>query len=113
VRANFLRVQSAASGKVRSRLRLAGHGSGGARIWRGKDNVDGVHPHGMERPNYMNCMGLVFHGVQRFLGNRDSCGAMLEFGTRSLGMRCAPGSTNGCAARTTSTATCAPASKTT
>jgi hypothetical protein len=31
--------------------------------WWGKENVDGVRPHGMERPNYT---GLVFNGVQRF-----------------------------------------------
>lgn len=52
--------------------------------WWGKDNVDGVRPHGMERPNYT---GLVFNGVQRFLGNRQMCGAVIEFGTRGLGMR--------------------------
>jgi hypothetical protein len=52
--------------------------------WWGKDNVDGVRPHGMERPNYT---GLVFHGVRRFLGNRQLCGAVVEFGTRGLGMR--------------------------
>jgi len=52
--------------------------------WWGKDNVDGVKPHGMERPKYT---GLVFNGVQRFLGNRDMCGAVIEFGTRGTGMR--------------------------
>jgi hypothetical protein len=52
--------------------------------WWGRENVDGVRPHGMERPNYT---GLVFHGVQRFLGNRQMCGAVIEFGTRGLGMR--------------------------
>ena len=52
--------------------------------WWGKENVDGVRPHGMERPNYT---GLVFQGVQRFLGNREMCGAVIEFGTRGLGMR--------------------------
>ena len=52
--------------------------------WWGKDNVDGVRPHGMERPNYT---GLVFHGVQRFLGNREMCGAVIEFGTRGVNMR--------------------------
>lgn len=52
--------------------------------WWGKENVDGVRPHGMERPNYT---GLVFHGVQRFLGNREMCGAVIEFGTRGIGMR--------------------------
>jgi Protein of unknown function (DUF2817) len=52
--------------------------------WWGKDNVDGVRPHGMARPNYT---GLVFHGVQRFLGDRRLCGAVVEFGTRGLGMR--------------------------
>ena len=52
--------------------------------WWGKDNVDGVRPHGMERPNYT---GLVFHGVQRFLGNRQMCGAVIEFGTRGVNMR--------------------------
>ena len=52
--------------------------------WWGKENVDGVRPHGMERPNYT---GLVFHGVQRFLGNRQMCGAVIEFGTRGVGMR--------------------------
>ena len=52
--------------------------------WWGKENVDGVRPHGMERPNYT---GLVFHGVQRFLGNRSICGAVIEFGTRGVNMR--------------------------
>jgi hypothetical protein len=52
--------------------------------WWGKENVDGVRPHGMERPNYT---GLVFQGVQRFLGNRQMCGAVIEFGTRGVGMR--------------------------
>jgi hypothetical protein len=52
--------------------------------WWGKENVDGVRPHGMERPSYT---GLVFNGVQRFLGNRQMCGAVIEFGTRGLGMR--------------------------
>lgn len=52
--------------------------------WWGKENVDGVRPHGMERPNYT---GLVFHGVQRFLGNRHMCGAVIEFGTRGVNMR--------------------------
>ncbi len=52
--------------------------------WWGKENVDGVRPHGMERPNYT---GLVFHGVQRFLGNREMCGAVIEFGTRGVNMR--------------------------
>ena len=52
--------------------------------WWGKANVDGVRPHGMERPNYT---GLVFHGVQRFLGNREMCGAVIEFGTRGVNMR--------------------------
>ena len=52
--------------------------------WWGKENVDGVRPHGMERPNYT---GLVFHGVQRFLGNRSMCGAVIEFGTRGVNMR--------------------------
>ena len=52
--------------------------------WWGKENVDGAKPHGMERPQYT---GLVFHGVQRFLGNREMCGAVIEFGTRGVGMR--------------------------
>jgi hypothetical protein len=52
--------------------------------WWGKENVDGVKPHGMERPHYT---GLVFNGVQRFLGNREMCGAVIEFGTRGPGMR--------------------------
>jgi len=52
--------------------------------WWGRENIDGVRPHGMERPKYT---GLVFHGVQRFLGNRPMCGAVVEFGTRGLGMR--------------------------
>jgi hypothetical protein len=51
--------------------------------WWGKENVDGVRPNGMERPNYT---GLVFNGVQRFLGNREMCGAVIEFGTRGIGM---------------------------
>ena len=58
--------------------------SPGACDWWGKENVDGVRPHGMERPNYT---GLVFHGVQRFLGNREMCGAVIEFGTRGVNMR--------------------------
>ncbi len=52
--------------------------------WWGKENVDGVRPHGMERPSYT---GLVFNGVQRFLGNREMCGAVIEFGTRGVNMR--------------------------
>ena len=52
--------------------------------WWGRDNVVGVRPHGMERPSYT---GLVFHGVQRFLGNREMCGAVIEFGTRGVAMR--------------------------
>ncbi len=52
--------------------------------WWGRENIDGVRPHGMERPNYT---GLMFHGMQRFLGNRPMCGAVVEFGTRGLDMR--------------------------
>ncbi|TWS99420.1 M14 family metallopeptidase [Reyranella sp. CPCC 100927] len=52
--------------------------------WWGRENIDGVRPHGMEHPKYT---GLVFHGVQRFLGDRPMCGAVVEFGTRGLGMR--------------------------
>ncbi|MBS0528031.1 MAG: M14 family metallopeptidase [Proteobacteria bacterium] len=51
--------------------------------WWGRENVDGVRPHGMARPNYT---GLVFNGVQRFLGEAQMCGAVIEFGTRGLGM---------------------------
>jgi hypothetical protein len=51
--------------------------------WWGRENIDGVRPNGMARPNYT---GLVFNGVQRFLGNVEMCGAVIEFGTRGPGM---------------------------
>jgi Protein of unknown function (DUF2817) len=51
--------------------------------WWGRENVEGVRPHGMARPNYT---GLVFQGVQRFLGEGQMCGAVIEFGTRGPAM---------------------------
>ena len=47
--------------------------------WWGTERVIGARPHGLARPRYQ---GLVFHGVQRFLGGRPLAGAVIEFGTR-------------------------------
>lgn len=52
--------------------------------WWGAERIKGARPHGLARPDYQ---GLVFHGVQAFLGERPVCGAVIEFGTRGLGMR--------------------------
>lgn len=52
--------------------------------WWGTDRIIGQRPHGLARPNYQ---GLVFHGVQRFLGHRPMVGAVIEFGTRGQHMR--------------------------
>lgn len=52
--------------------------------WWGEDRIRGQLPHGRARPNYQ---GLLFHGVQSFLGNTEVCGAVIEFGTRGWHMR--------------------------
>jgi hypothetical protein len=52
--------------------------------WWGEDRIRGQRPHGLARPNYK---GLVFHGVQQFLGGRPMAGAVIEFGTRGMNMR--------------------------
>jgi len=57
-----------------------------ASAWWGTENIRGQRPHGLQRPNYQ---GLVFRGVQQFVGNRPLAGAVIEFGTRGLHMRSA------------------------
>lgn len=52
--------------------------------WWGPENVKEQRPHGLVRPSYT---GLVFHGIQQFLGSRPCCGAVVEFGTRGIKMR--------------------------
>lgn len=52
--------------------------------WWGEAEIKRARPHGRQRPNYS---GLVFHGVERFLGGRPLCGAVVEFGTRGWHMR--------------------------
>jgi hypothetical protein len=47
--------------------------------WWGTERVKGARPNGLARPSYQ---GLVFYGVQSFLGNRPLAGAVIEFGTR-------------------------------
>ncbi|MFL7905518.1 M14 family metallopeptidase [Azospirillum argentinense] len=55
-----------------------------AASWWGDGRVKGQRPHGLARPNYQ---GLVFQGVQAFLGGRPMVGAVIEFGTRGAAMR--------------------------
>ncbi|MGB7481769.1 MAG: M14 family metallopeptidase [Burkholderiaceae bacterium] len=55
-----------------------------AASWWGSDRIDGQRPHGKARPNYR---GLLFYGVQEFLGEVPVCGAVVEFGTRGWHMR--------------------------
>ena len=50
-----------------------------AAAWWGSDAIKEQRPHGIKRPEYR---GLVFHGVQAFLGAVPMCGAVIEFGTR-------------------------------
>jgi Protein of unknown function (DUF2817) len=52
--------------------------------WWGGDQIKRARPHGLSRPEYT---GLVFHGMQQFLGNRPMCGAVIEIGTRGQKMR--------------------------
>lgn len=52
--------------------------------WWGEDAIKRARPHGLAVPNYS---GLVFGGVQSFLGNRPLCGAVIEIGTRGQRMR--------------------------
>lgn len=52
--------------------------------WWGEDRIRGQLPHGRARPNYQ---GLLFHGVQSFVGDAAVCGAVVEFGTRGWHMR--------------------------
>lgn len=51
--------------------------------WWGSERVDNARPHGLKRPQYA---GLVFHGVQQFIGARPLAGAVIEFGTRGIAM---------------------------
>lgn len=55
-----------------------------ASSWWGESRIKGQRPHGKARPNYQ---GLLFHGVQQFLGDTPLCGAVIEFGTRGWHMR--------------------------
>lgn len=52
--------------------------------WWGEDRIVGQRPHGKSRPNYQ---GLLFYGIQAFLGDVPMCGAVIEFGTRGWHMR--------------------------
>ena len=52
-----------------------------AASWWGSDAISDQRPHGIKRPTYQ---GLVFHGVQTFLGDVPMCGAVVEFGTRGV-----------------------------
>jgi hypothetical protein len=52
--------------------------------WWGDDPVRKARPHGFRVPSYK---GLVFYGLQGFLGDRAMAGAVVEIGTRGLGMR--------------------------
>ncbi|MGV3653622.1 MAG: M14 family metallopeptidase [Noviherbaspirillum sp.] len=52
--------------------------------WWGAGRVLGQRPNGLARPDYR---GLVFFGIQSFLGARLLAGAVVEFGTRGLGTR--------------------------
>jgi len=52
--------------------------------WWGADKVANQRPFGMTRPQYR---GLVFHGIQSFLGDVPLAGAVVEVGTRGLRMR--------------------------
>jgi hypothetical protein len=47
--------------------------------WWGAARIGGQRPHGLARPDYQ---GLVFRGVEQFLGERRLIGAVVEFGTR-------------------------------
>ncbi|WP_313301661.1 M14 family metallopeptidase [Diaphorobacter sp.] len=52
--------------------------------WWGEKRIQGQQPHGRKRPQYK---GLLFYGVQQFLGDTPMCGAVIEFGTRGWHMR--------------------------
>ncbi len=52
--------------------------------WFGESVIRNARPHGRQRPSYS---GLVFHGMQQFLGGRPMCGVVAEFGTRGWHMR--------------------------
>ena len=52
--------------------------------WWGREAVEGGQVDGFSKPGYT---GLVFDGVRQFLGNRDVCGGVIEFGTRGERMR--------------------------
>lgn len=51
--------------------------------WWGQARIENARPHGLKRPEYV---GLVFHGVQQFIGDRPLAGAVIEFGTRGIAM---------------------------
>jgi hypothetical protein len=52
--------------------------------WWGEKRIQGQQPHGRARPKYQ---GLLFYGLQQFLGDVPMCGAVIEFGTRGWHMR--------------------------
>jgi hypothetical protein len=52
--------------------------------WWGRERVDVGQVDGFSKPDYT---GLVFDGVRQFLGNREVCGGVIEFGTRGERMR--------------------------
>lgn len=52
--------------------------------WWGDARISGQQPHGRARPQYQ---GLLFYGVQQYLGDVPMCGAVIEFGTRGWHMR--------------------------
>lgn len=51
--------------------------------WWGRERIENARPHGLKRPEYV---GLVFHGIQQFIGDRRLAGAVIEFGTRGIAM---------------------------
>ncbi len=54
-----------------------------AKQWWGAERIENARPHGLARPAYV---GLVFQGLQHFLGARPLVGAVVEFGTRGTAM---------------------------
>jgi hypothetical protein len=54
-----------------------------AALWWGEELIGNARPNGLKRPDYS---GLVFHGLERFIGERPLAGAVIEFGTRGTAM---------------------------
>jgi hypothetical protein len=54
-----------------------------AALWWGEERIGNARPNGLKRPDYS---GLVFHGLERFIGERPLAGAVIEFGTRGTAM---------------------------